>query len=108
MLHNPGFRYGYQSIFATMFPMFVASDFSFVHSLPMKKSFLFTFLLDNRGNWNWSCLSFAKVHRGIKEVHFVGFCCFKCTLPESTMYFVSRFIICLNERSRMLLIIAGD
>jgi len=38
------------------------------------------FLFDNRGYWWWCCLSFAKVQCGIKEVYFVGFCCFGCIL----------------------------
>uniref|UniRef100_A0A6N2LI42 Uncharacterized protein n=1 Tax=Salix viminalis TaxID=40686 RepID=A0A6N2LI42_SALVM len=46
-----------------MLPMFVASGFRFVHSLPMKKSFLFTFLFDNRGGHQGSSFcSFLLFH----------------------------------------------
>jgi hypothetical protein len=60
-----------------------------MHSFLMKISFSFMFLFDNRGYWWWCCLSFAKVQCGIKEVYFVGFCCFGCILAGSTIYFVS-------------------
>ncbi|KAG5254875.1 hypothetical protein IMY05_001G0253800 [Salix suchowensis] len=72
-----------------MLPMFAASGFRFVHGLPMKKSFLFTF-------------------RGASRKFILKFSVVSCTLPESTMYFVSQFIVCSNGRSRLLLIIAGD
>ncbi|KAJ6979742.1 hypothetical protein NC653_027781 [Populus alba x Populus x berolinensis] len=78
-----------------MFTMVAGSSFSFMHSLLIKISFSFMFLFDNRGYWWWSCLSFAKVQCGIKELDL-----------QFILY--HWFFICLNEKSRSLLTIAVD